>query len=396
MGFFNQSGKKNESPIPDYIERFKSLLSVRLPFYGEIFSHVEFIRNDSVPTIGTNGKIIIYNDGFLRSVSVPKRNYILMHELMHIILKHWKRDAERNPGIWNLAADYVVNDMLDKCIVFPIINDLLFAAPEGRMHLDEYDDEPVEDLYYKILSNPKNYRKDLRTVMRDIYIIEPLSPADEEMWESELNDAISKSAGKYCSKGGWNRIPPYCLSLVVSRLLPWKRILKEYLSSFETEDISYTTPERKYIHMDLILPGYGKDEEIKLQNIWAFVDASGSISPEEMNEFITQLFRISTDFKAVLNIVYWHSGIADVYRDVNNKELCTATPTSSGGTNPECIYRFLDENKIDPTVMLILTDGVFDTVDEEIVGKRNRKTILVISEEGFCFHDSMGKITRLY
>ncbi len=394
MPIFSKKEKNNNSPIPHYIERFKSLLSVRLPFYGEILSRIEFIRDDHVSTIGTNGKVIVYNDSFMRNTPISERNYIVMHELMHIILKHWKRNDGKDPKIWNLAADYVVNGILDAHFLFTVIKDLEFSSPAGRLHIDE-NDEPAETLYYKILEDPAKYKDDLRSLLRDICFVKALTAEEEEMWEAELNDIIANSVYKHYSKNGWC-IPQYCLSLVVSRLLPWKTILKTYLRAHETEDISYTTPERKYIHMDMILPGYGKDEEVKLQNVWAFVDVSGSVSNDEINEFITQLFTISVTFKANLNIVYWHSHIANVYRDVRQEDLCSTVPTSSGGTYPECIYAFLDENKIDPTVMLILTDGEFGTVDESLIGRRNKKTILVISRDGCSLHSDMGKVTRLY
>ena len=387
--------KEKKSYIPYYIESLKAHMSVRYPFYGEILAHIEFIRNDSVSTVCTTGREIIYNEDFLHKKSVSERNYIIMHEVMHIILKHWKRPGERYPQIWNLAADYVVNYILDNQIVNLSDDVISFTSPKERLHLDTYNGESVEELYADIISDHEKYKKHIRFVERDLFVIAGMSDEEAEVWESELDSLIQTGIRKCCSRGRFDGIPQYCFSMVVSKQISWKRILRRFLSVKETEDITYTTPERKYIHMDMILPGYGKDEERRIGTVWAFIDDSGSVGKDELNEFITQLHRIISECKATLNIVFWNDGIDAEYMNVKKDQLFQCVPRSSGGTDPECIYRYLDEKKIDPTVMIILTDGIFTTVRDQLVNKRNRKTILVISPGGCCAHNSMGKITKL-
>ena len=139
--------------------------------------------------------------------------------------------------------------------------------------------------------------------------------------------------------------------------------------------------------------------EEKIEEIWAFVDSSGSIGSDEMKQFITQLYRVSKEFKCTLNLCYWDTAVTDVYLNIpNEKELLKCLPKHSGGTNINCVYRWLKEKKIRPEVMLILTDGYFGCLDYSVfIPSLGRKTILVISP-GILENDEMkkiGKIARL-
>jgi predicted metal-dependent peptidase len=85
-------------------------------------------RLDGVPIrVDNNGRpeMAAYTDGkkiVIISDSVVKNREVLMfmilHELLHIILGHVRRIGDRNPQIWNLAVDHVVNSML-KTILNP-------------------------------------------------------------------------------------------------------------------------------------------------------------------------------------------------------------------------------------------------------------------------------------
>ena len=150
--------------------------------------------------------------------------------------------------------------------------------------------------------------------------------------------------------------------------------------------------------MDLILPGYGQSDE-KIEEIWAFVDSSGSVGKNEMEQFLTQLYRIAKEFKCVFNICYWDTQVTDVYKKIlKEDDILKSLPLHSGGTDINCVYRWLKDNKVRPDVMLILTDGYFGSLDRSLfVPSLGKKTILVLSGAIPTNDDMkrMGKITRL-
>ena len=410
--------------IEEKIKKFKIDLLRKLPFYGDILLMMPIVRNDKIPTAQTNGRKIEYNGHFLESMSDGQCNFIIMHEVFHVLLHHCSRSKGRNPQFWNIAADLVVNDMLLKLQYDMRRYQIKFEKPDNGLFDSVGLNDTVESIYERI-AQANNYsvpidkklilntgNKKLAEIPDDLIIIEgsknegKMFPIDagkhsdgsdglsETMIDQVIHDAINKNRGT----AGSFFAPRELLLLDDAKKLNWKSLLKDLLQEEINDESSYTTPERKYIHMDLLLPGYSLTEE-KLEEVWAFVDSSGSIGDREMKEFITQLFRISKEFKCVFNICYWNTSVSDVYMNIpDEKALLKAVPKHSGGTNINCVYRWINENKIKPEVMLILTDGYFGKLDDSVFRPSLRgKTILVLSE-GIMINDDMtkiGKIVRL-
>lgn len=410
--------------IEEKIKKFKIDLLRKLPFYGDILLMMPIVRNDNIPTAQTNGRKIEYNGRFLESMSVGQCNFIIMHEVFHVLLHHCSRSKGRIPQLWNIAADLVVNDMLLRLQYDMRRYQIEFEKPDDGLFDSVELNDTVESIYEKIAqannySLPKDKKfilspgkKKLTDIPDDLIIIEgskhegTMFPIDagkhsdgsdglsEAMIDQVIHDAINKNRGT----AGSFFAPRELMLLDDAKKLNWKSLLKDFLQEEINDESSYTTPERKYLHMDLILPGYSLTEE-KLEEVWAFVDSSGSIGDNEMKEFITQLFRISKEFKCVFNICYWNTSVSDVYMNIpDEKALLKAVPKHSGGTDINCVYRWINENKIKPEVMLILTDGYFGKLDDSVFRPSLReKTILVLSE-GIMINDDMkkiGKIARL-
>jgi predicted metal-dependent peptidase len=193
-------------------------------------------------------------------------------------------------------------------------------------------------------------------------------------------------------------IPTQIYALVESKKLDWRKLLKDFLSQEIGDEASYTTPERKYLHMDLILPGHSMTDET-VEEIWAFIDSSGSIGREEMAQFLTQLYRIARQFKCIFHICYWDTAVTDVYKNIRREDdILKSVPRHSGGTDINCVYRWIHDNKVRPDVMLILTDGYFGSLTTPTFNRQlGKKTILVLSTNSMINEDmkKIGKIAKL-
>lgn len=184
--------------------------------------------------------------------------------------------------------------------------------------------------------------------------------------------------------------------VAVRKRLPWRQLLRKMWIRNGDEDSSYLTPERKYLHMGLIVSGWGIYENEKLPDIWAFIDSSGSIGDAALSVFLAQLVVISKELGATLNIAYWDDCVSEVYTDIKEPaDIGQCIPRHSGGTDAECIYEYLKENKIKPDAMLIFTDGFFNSVPDSIVVELKKKTIVIIDGEGMGTHYNLGKEARL-
>lgn len=402
------------------IQRFKMELLRKMPFYGDILMRLSFVEDKKIPTAATNGKTIWYNPKFLADMKPGERNFVLMHELFHVLLRHGVRnaDGQRDRDIWNMACDIIINDMLVK-----LHNDMRragipFQKPVVGTFATVNSGETAENLYGKIQADnagknkhtqklnirigytgngtyeQKMHEVDLPSDLRTFELSMDEMTVQDQLLQEMLRTAAQKNRGTM----GSYYIPSEVYVLVQSKKLDWRKLLKNFLSQEIGEETSYTTPERKYLHMDMILPGHSLSEET-IEEVWAFVDSSGSVGRDEMAQFLTQLYRISREFKCILHIGYWDTSVTDVYRNIRREEdVLKCVPRHSGGTDINCVYQWIRENKVKPDVMLILTDGYFGRLTTPTFSRTlGKKTVLVLSSDIDITEDmrKIGKIARL-
>ena len=404
-----------------YIRKLKISLMRDMPFYGEMLSHFEIKASENVSTAATNGKVILFNPEFFLSTSEGERNYTIMHELMHILLKHPFRCNGRNIEIWNVASDFVANALLDKILKTYREEknnfQMSFKKPKGILQLPNYNGDPVEKIYNELIERNKEILEKLLSKFKQIKLVYverygdriSIEVSDKHMdllveLSPDEADGISEQVSIWYKEGikNWSDDPSIMVMkqqlfiLEHAKDLSWKRLLKRFLLENEEPDVSYDHPERKYLHMDMILPGEGIEQNRNhMDDVWAFIDTSGSISEKEKNEFITQLYRICKQFETRVNIGYWDVQMHEIYENVSKEELVNAGSGYCGGTDANAVYDFLDENKPKASVILILTDGYFNAVKEQRIKPYRKKTIVVVSESGDCSCSTMGTIAKL-
>ncbi len=397
------------------IQKLRMTTVRRAPFYGDILVSLSFLEDRSIPTAVTDGAVVRYNPDFLGQMTPGERNYIIMHEVMHVLLRHPMRAKNRRMDIWNAAADYIVNSILD-WDVRPVMRkiDVPFDRPKDGLFAEVDRMQSAESLYDCILrDNPevsedgsllgrKTYRQGIngeKNVVlapeKDLAKPATMTKREEALLEEKMKGLIQRAARR--GTGGF-AIPPQLYQILDTKKPDWRVLLRDFLDAEIKDEVSYATPERKYLHMDLILPGHPTEDE-ELEELWAFVDSSGSIGKERMDIFLSQLYRISKEFHCIINLCFWDTTVTDVYRRViGEKNLLKCVPSHSGGTDVNCIYDWIRANKVRPEVMLILTDGEFGPLDpKRFLPYLRRNTLLVLSEENEPTDDMkrMGKVAWL-
>ena len=102
----------------------------------------------------TNGFNIVYHPDFVLKQSDAAIRFVLCHEVLHCVGDHMSRRGNRNPLLWNYAADYAINPILDaevtnKIFVWPVQDD------GSRMGLfeEKYAGMRAEDIYDDIMKD---------------------------------------------------------------------------------------------------------------------------------------------------------------------------------------------------------------------------------------------------
>ena len=138
------------------ILRFKMELLGKMPFYGDLLMNLVIAEDRSIESSCTNGRVIRYNPDYLSAHSEGEQNYILMHELMHILFLHCARGAGKIPGLFNAAADMMVNSELAELESSMHRAGIAFKAPVEGIRAAYDPGETVENLYEKLLKdNPQ-------------------------------------------------------------------------------------------------------------------------------------------------------------------------------------------------------------------------------------------------
>lgn len=69
----------------------------------------QVIPDSSVETMCTDGKTLRYNPEFANKLSVNANKFVILHEAGHLLFAHHLRREDRNPDLWNVAADLAMN-----------------------------------------------------------------------------------------------------------------------------------------------------------------------------------------------------------------------------------------------------------------------------------------------
>ena len=111
-----------EDPLGNSIseEAFKKMrlccfdISGKYPFFRKLLSDLTIRENRNLPyrTMATDGVSIHYDPGFVLQKTEKEIIWVICHEIMHNVLFHFARKMP-DPQLWNVAADYALNQLLD-------------------------------------------------------------------------------------------------------------------------------------------------------------------------------------------------------------------------------------------------------------------------------------------
>ena len=82
------------------------------PYYHSVLSSVKKTPVHGLGTLCVDEKDLYYDIEFVSQLTVEELTFILIHELMHILMRHSLRGRHKNHDIWNIAADLYINEII--------------------------------------------------------------------------------------------------------------------------------------------------------------------------------------------------------------------------------------------------------------------------------------------
>lgn len=115
--FCKFNGKKMDNRNEFNINLIKKRILRKYPSFGSVINNVNYkiVDKDSqTKTAGTDGKTIFVNENFMKNLSESQQIFIFAHEVCHIALNHILRSKDKDPKLWNIATDAVINQYLKR------------------------------------------------------------------------------------------------------------------------------------------------------------------------------------------------------------------------------------------------------------------------------------------
>ena len=395
--------------IEQSISRLKIDLVRKRPFYGVILMKLNEIKESSSTYImSTDGSSIYYNKKYMENLNEAERNFYLLHQLYHCIFMHPSRMINKDIKIANIAADFLVNYYIDieknefkkAGIIISVPKDAYMIKDEKyKLELNKLSFEQLYEKIYnqkenKISATPQQITKnnnsngnnsstlniygnniDLNKIKSDLIL-----PKNIEKTSSNMRRIIQESiitSKVYGSKliGDMPGSLIRRITELIGTRVPWYKYLRRYLSNIMQDDTSFDTPDKNHIYRKMILPGPYEDENY-IEDILFLIDTSGSISEEDLNNFLFQAYNICKDFEANGKVIFFESIVQDVF-DINKENLNKLPLYGGEGTDVNVALKYVKDKKLKYSCILVLTDGYFNSPQVFL-----RNVIWCLTEDG--------------
>ena len=356
-----------QSKQRDRITKARVKLLLHHPFFGNLATRLKIVdASERLSTAAVDGRHLFYNDEFVGKLNDGELIFLIAHEVMHCVYEHMLRRGDRDPEVWNMAADYVINGGLIKDKIGEIIKvvPILYDAKYNNMTTDEvYDDlmanatiiKMTLDTHIDLTADPKDGDdKDGKGSKGGIG--KKLSDEERKALSDELKDALIQAA----QAAGAGNLPSGVDRLVkdfTEPKMPWQDLCRVQLTSMVKNDYSFMRPSRKGWHTGAILPGMLPAEEI---DVCIAFDTSGSISHDMLRDFLSEVKGIMDSFDSWhIKIWSFDTAVHNVqdYDSDGNGNLTEYQPMGGGGTTFEANWEFMRENEITPKQFIMFTDG---------------------------------------
>ena len=185
-----------------------------------------------------------------------------------------------------------------------------------------------------------------------------LTPEERQQIRDEIKEAMLAAAA---TVDGAGNIPAGVKRLIQDMTEPkmnWRELLRMQLESTIKSDYTWMRASRKGWHMDAVMPGMKLDPMI---DIAVALDASGSISTTMLKDFLGEIQGIMDSFPAYrIHVITFDTDAYNPaqYDSENLEDICDYEVTGGGGTDFDCIFKYLKDNEIEPKRLVVFTDGL--------------------------------------
>lgn len=376
-------------------------------FYGLLLMHMIYSIDEGCETAYTDGERIAFSPTFLEELSDKELDFVMMHEILHVVLQHCLRGEDKDNERYNIAADIVINSTImhendDKAssITLSKYGESMHIAPDGKEGYLYTAEEVYEMLQSKQKNSDsgnekskkagnvasKNGRAEKVQQSRK-NMDKPVAKRwdDHSQWgkfeeDSRLRDVWVKNFAecreainvrdKSNNRGTLPMFAQRMLEKLKNPQTDWRTILNDFIQE-EICDYSFSPPDRRFQDSPFFLPDFnemGKNDNVS--DILFFIDTSGSISDNDMTTAYSEIKGAIDQYDGKLKgwLGFFDAAIIEPKPFSSFEEFIVIKPAGGGGTDFQIIFEYVDQHMKgkEPNCIIILTDGCAPFPKEEL------------------------------
>lgn len=338
-------------------------------FLGSLLCDHRFVWDDTCTTAWCNGDTIGWNPRFFVWLTPDERVFVLAHELWHTGFDHMGRlGKERCPDIWNKAADYIINNMLEDhgFVAGPKLRDIV-----GILFDRQYDGMTTEQVYDLLPKPPGKPQpspngaagspgaagqyaptQDPGQPMHGD--LRPVPGGDTSQGREKVLSKIVKAVQTARMSKEAGDIPGEIEMIVdkfLNPILPWEVLLMRFFTELSNDDYSWKRPSRRYD--DEYLPSLMGENG--LEHLIYYLDVSGSVSDADVLRFNSEVKYIHETLQPQrLTLVTFDTKIQDEYEFEKEMPFEKIVVHGRGGTSLDPVRRHIEKHK--PTAAVVFSD----------------------------------------
>lgn len=409
----------SDNKIREYIRRLllsRMRILCNHGFYGLLLMHMIYSVDEEVETAATDGMRITFGTDFLENLNDDELDFVMMHEILHVVLQHCLREGNYQHEYFNIACDIVVNsnillenNMNLKSITLKKYGTSMHIAPDGEEG-HKYTAEQVYEMLNKnkmptgSSPNGKNNSKSSTNSKNssqnqwDDHSRWGLGQNDEilrDVWNKHVKDAAEAMRIRDPSEER-GLIPAFAKRFLEELRKPqidWKTILNDFIQE-EISDYSFSPPDRRFDDCPFFLPDFNEKSDI-VEDILFMIDTSASMSDDMITAAYSEIKGAIDQFDGKLKgwLGFFDAEVTEPKPFENEDEFKIIYPYGGGGTDFQVIFNYVNKHMQDklPASIIILTDGYAPFPKEK--SAQNIPVLWLINNEEV--KPPWGKIARI-
>ena len=352
---------------------------IKHPFFGTLATRLKLVEAEWLPTAAVDGKHFYYNCDFFRTLTPEEIDFVVGHEVFHCVYDHCGEggrlfdfaEEKRDPKLWNIAADYKVNQAT--------VEARIGTMPKSALYDRKYYKSYTEEIYADLMKQKEEQGKDFSDVSTlDEHMMGDGNNAGEGMENDPtgrkgpikiskeeakaIKDQMKQAVLKAAQNAGAGNLPGDIKRIIKDMTEPkmdWREHLNLSMQSTLKSDFTWMRQSRKSRSLGIYLPGTDNDYQVDAA---IGLDVSGSIDEQMLKDFMGEVYGIMQQFQDFRLRVWTFD--TQVYTEsfkeftpMNAEEIKEYEIIGCGGTDFMCNWHFMEENDINPDKFIMFTDG---------------------------------------